>query len=561
MTAIKLVNSAGKIGIIKDIDPNLLVEDAWSDGANVRMQHGSVFSDPGYAVISFLNSAAVDFGGAVENMLGVTTATGAIAYILAVFNSVWVTMYGAQTDITRLSGAYNSIPYRKWSMTTIGGIPVINNGIDVPQAWLGLTPASPLIDLPNWNPQHRARVIRAFGSYLIGLDFTISGLRKPFDVRWSTTADPGTVPISWDIYDPTNVAGEFPLSSAGGFLIDSVPLGNRNIIYTQTTTWLMEQIGYPLIFSFQQLFNTVGCLSMDCAVAFQGKHFVVTQNDIIIHDGNRWESIVEGKLRKWIFDNIDKESLDNSFCVKNTRTKEIWFFFYVNLSGTVGPQYPNKVFIWNWETSTTTIQNYASGIRFSLPWISSAIDYSFSPITSFTPFSAVVGTFAAQTGNLVVPKEPESQKLIVSSSGFYQYLGYAGDLGLAPSAAANFGYPFSSIERQGIVIGAGDRVVMIKTVFPQLKADGTLTISFGSQYRSLEDPIIWKSRLFDPSKQDHISILWSGRYLAIKITPALYQGFTYAASAHNWQLDSIVIEVSDVGKFTGSPAPSTVVLS
>ena len=47
--AIVPVENVGETGIVKDINPWQLPPNVWSDGNNVRAEHGAIVKSPGYA--------------------------------------------------------------------------------------------------------------------------------------------------------------------------------------------------------------------------------------------------------------------------------------------------------------------------------------------------------------------------------------------------------------------------------------------------------------------------------------------------------------------------------
>ena len=89
-----------------------------------------------------------------------------------------------------------------------GGIPILNDGFDVPQAWIGAySTALKLVDLPNWPSGMRAEVLRNFGSYLVAFNITDplttsadGGHIFPHLVQWSNPAEPGTVPTMLGVW-------------------------------------------------------------------------------------------------------------------------------------------------------------------------------------------------------------------------------------------------------------------------------------------------------------------------------------------------------------------------
>lgn len=113
-------------------------------------------------------------------------------------------------------------------------------------------------------------------------------------MRWSGAADPDSLPSTWDYTDPTNDAGQIPLSDSPGAVIDALELGDSLIIYKQRATYQMSYIGGNDIFGFQKIFPTTGMLAARCGCAIDNYHFVVTTDDVIVHDrtfnsiGNRW---------------------------------------------------------------------------------------------------------------------------------------------------------------------------------------------------------------------------------------------------------------------------------
>ena len=49
--AIIPVDNLGQVGIVKDIAPFQLPPNAWSDGNNIRVEHGAIIKSPGYSSV------------------------------------------------------------------------------------------------------------------------------------------------------------------------------------------------------------------------------------------------------------------------------------------------------------------------------------------------------------------------------------------------------------------------------------------------------------------------------------------------------------------------------
>ena len=75
------------------------------------------------------------------------------------------------SDITRLSSAYAVTFTENWNGVVFGGIPIFNNGQDIPQMWIGAPAlALKLTNLTAWPATISAKIIRNFNSYLVAFN-------------------------------------------------------------------------------------------------------------------------------------------------------------------------------------------------------------------------------------------------------------------------------------------------------------------------------------------------------------------------------------------------------
>lgn len=326
-----------KNGVIKDIQPALLGS-AWSHGLNVHFDEGNARSahawvpvssteeDP-YAVWSIQRPTytVVVYAG-IENMFALT---GQVS-----------------TDITRQSAPYSGGSLQRWTATSFNGLVVFNNTLDPPQAWSPVDPSVRLVDLPNWPSGAVANVVRAFKNYLVALG--VSGEERL--VKWSHSAAVGQLPTSWDEADATKEAGEVILGGSSDALVDCLPLGGINVIYGQSSINLMSPAPLPFVFGFSEVSRQAGLLSVDCVTEFLGQHFVLSSDDVIVFSGSGIRSVAEGKIRKWLFREMDSQNYKLSRVVKNQRAREIWILFPES-----GTSLLTKAAVWNWAYDTWTI--------------------------------------------------------------------------------------------------------------------------------------------------------------------------------------------------------------
>lgn len=337
------INDVGAVGLIKDQPPHELVPEAWNFLNNVRIVEDSVARLGGYTQVFGTPTVQPHF------LVGVASLTGQL-WVYTSTSKAYVTDGVTHTNITR-SSAGNDVNYtagagQDWNSTFIGGILILNNGSDVPQYWATSSSAVRLADLTNWPSFLRARVVRSFGPYLMALNITASGVSQPHNVRWSHPADPGTIPSSWDITDPTVDAGSVDLPDIeSGIILDGLPLQGRFYVYKENSVWRFRGVGGRFIFEQDAFLETTGLLcSRALAVTGDGKrHIFASQDDIVLHDGNGMRSLLDKRLKRTLFGAIDVANYRTSFMMIYPLKNEAWFCY-----PETGNSFPNRAIIYNY---------------------------------------------------------------------------------------------------------------------------------------------------------------------------------------------------------------------
>ena len=348
------INQIGSPGIIYDVPAHSLGPTAWTDGSNIR------FGEDG--VESFLGDQPT-FSTASVSPLWIQffpPITGP-RWVYTTLTEAWCYQGSTHTEITRASGDYNAIATERWHSTMFNGIGILNNTIDVPQMWTDIDSTTALADLTNWTSTRRCKSLKSFKNFLVALYMTDSSVARPYRILWSDSADTGTVPGSWDSTDPTTDSREFDLAETSDYLVDQLALGDVNIIYKENSTWGMQYIGPPFYFRFWKILSKNGMLHRDCVVNVPFGHCVVTQDDIIVHSGaiEQSESIVDAKMRNWIFNTIDPDNFKNSFLLANPRSNEVLFFFPES-----GETYASIAVVWNYKYKSLGIRELSATIPF-----------------------------------------------------------------------------------------------------------------------------------------------------------------------------------------------------
>ena len=527
------VNNVGEVGIVKDINPWELPPNVWSDGNNVRAEHGAITKSPGYAevmatcpivplYITNLNTAADNYW--------IVAGTAAI-HVYKDSNDTWY-------NITRSSGAYNATAEENWTSTVLGGILVMANGYDDPQFW-ALTNGEPststlMADLSNWPADRECYSMRAFRSFLVALNINdssgASDVGYPRLVKWSTEAATQTVPSSWDETSATVDAGEYELADTRGAILDGLPLRDTFMIYKDDSIYSMTYVGTPFIFAFRQLSPSVGALTKNCVAEFDGGHFFFGNGDIYINDGQKVTSILPHKIRDYVFDFIDGDQYKKSFVVADYGNTEMWACFPTaeNTSNQC-----NKAVVWNWTNKAFTLRD--------IPNLSHIGYGSIADPNSFTTWAAATGiTWSAALGAWSQTWSTVENVLVMA--GLTDTKIYRNASGNQEDTTDMTSY----IERTGMSMGAQgqeDRtsVKRIKAIWPRMEVSGanTVNVYVGTQM-STEEGVTWTSAYtFNPDSQSKVSCRASGKLYGVKFE---------STGDFDWRLDGYDIELDDAGR-------------
>lgn len=335
------IDNIGEVGVIKDKPAHSLPINAWSNASNVR------FND-GYAEKALGYSSQLGTPTAAPYFLLPFQSSSLFYWIYMGLTSGYITEGTTHTDITRTAGAYLTSADEGWTGGILGGVPIISNGFDAPQMLFPVSPSNKLEALSNWPATAIAGVVKPFKNYLVALNMIEEGNHYPYVLRWSHPAAPGTVPSSWDYTDTTKDSGRRALSEGGGHLIDGGSLRDSFIIYREFSTWAMRYIGGRFIMETRQIFTSSGIFAKQCFAEFEGKHCVLTTDDLIVHDGVTQQSVLDSKYRDTLFAELNGATNNKrTYLAANYAKNEIWVCY-----PTGSDAFPTKALVWNYRHNT-----------------------------------------------------------------------------------------------------------------------------------------------------------------------------------------------------------------
>jgi hypothetical protein len=506
------VNATGQHGLIKDISPTELPDNAWSDGRNIRFRDETAALMDGQSAIYDPPSIQPYY------LLPVVNGANRLwAYpgLTAIYASDGTT----HTNISRVTGgAYAATADNRWNGGVLGGITILNNGVDIPQQWASSL-ASVCVGLSNW-PSATAKVVRPFKYYLVALGMNEGG--NVSDVRWSHPADPGTVPSSWSLTDPTKDCGQVNLAETSDSVVDCLPMRGANIIYKTHSCYTMQYVGGNDIFRFDKLSGETGMLTTDCAREFSGGHFLLTADDVVVNDGVGITSIINKRMRRALFNAIDTTYYNRSFVVHNPSKSEMWVCI-----PEVGQTSATLAYVWNVKENTWTVRN--------LPNVTFANAGMISLAASNT-WDADAGAWDDDASLWDQSDSFASQKKILMATASQRM--FAADYG---TTFAGTNIP-AYLEREGIHMGSPEIVKTITRIIPRINAiSGTqVFVRVGTQMQP-KDSVTWEAeKTFTVGSDIKVDSMATGRLFTVRFR---------SDTSRAWSLDGFEIDYQPVSGY------------
>jgi hypothetical protein len=515
------IPDAGKVGLNKDLSNHELPINAWTDARNVRFLNGYAWQMFGYGEV--FNTAQV----VPHHVMPVVIGT-ARYWLYASLEKIYAVTLAAGTAVhtnrTRQTAAvdvnYAATP-NSWTSTLIGGIPILNNGVDPPQAW-DLNLANRFVALPGWPANTTCKSMRGFRSFLVALNITEAGTNYPFMVRTSHPADPGSVPASWDYTDPTVDALRFDLAQGYDPIVDGFQLRDSLMVYKEASVWRIDFVGGQFVDQVTKVLGTSGALNRNCIVEVDGFQVVLTNSDVIAHDGQSPWSILDRQTRRWLFQNMDVDGVYRAFVFKNPFFNEVCIAF-----PSVGSNTCDKALVWNYVEKTVSIRD--------VPNIHHA---NFGPTDV-----GLLGNWAQDPApwqsDLTLWDSPDfvpsAARVLMGSDGPKLYM-------LDSSSSFDGAVPTVYLERRGLSFDAPERIKLVRGLRPRVVGNTGDTVKFrvGGQDDPWGEPTWSDEMVHTIGSTTANDCFVSGRYITIRWE----NGTAFSA-----RLDSIDIDVEMAGNW------------
>jgi hypothetical protein len=426
-----------------------------------------------------------------------------------------------QTDITNANNT-GGIGDR-WCGFVFNGVYVQNNGVDAPQFWGGSTGAN-LADLTAWPLNYKAGFLRPFKNYLVAGDVTRAGTRERGTILWSHIADPGTIPTSWDISDATKDAGDVSLSETNGTLIDALPLGDMNVIYKDDSLYYQQSIGSVQIFRFGRLPGDTGLLARGCVVSIPPGHVYLTPGfDVVLHNGQGPQSIIDGKMRTWLRNNLNAAMASRSFLAANPSTNEVLVCFPSDAF-----EVCTKALVWNWKDNTFGIRELSN------------VTYG---STGQVTLASSTDTWAGDTETWAEDSSTWGESDYAPNTPRLIFTRTTPGLAMFDATGKDFGVDFTAtMERTGLHFDAPTQVKLCRGVRPVIDGPmgATVYVQIGAAMFPDQAPVWQTASAFTIGTDIETFAFASGRFLSIRF---------YSTANLPWRIRSCQMDVIAQGGY------------
>ena len=415
-----------------------------------------------------------------------------------------------------------------WTGGELNGIPVVSHpALTTPLFW-DRDPAGQFEPLPGWVDGEKCLAMRPYKFHLIAMGIDRgAGAGFTEEVVWSSAADPGTVPQEW-LPSASNEAGSTTLGWTQGTIIDGAVLRDSFYIYKETSCYRLTYVGGAEVMLTELVLPDTGMLTRNCIAELNNRHIVLTDDDVIIHDGHIVESVADERTRNKIFNTIDPINFRNSFVVADDPEKEIWICYpeVGAVHPTIAAVYQVRRNVWGFRELTAMPSHIGTGKAEvadpNISWDGNTQTWDTDEL-SWDSSGVTVGAY-----DLI-------------EAGFDQSRLYLTDTGDTDDGAA----VLASVAKERWDVGEPGRVKFLKAVWISARglAGSVIRVRVAGTFNPQEDPSYgpYQDFVIDSDEAAKVDVAALGKYLSIE--------FSSITTAPVWQLPSFQLEIEMGGLF------------
>lgn len=313
--------------------------------------------DNSYLPFPNLTTYSDSIGGVCKGAIIARDNSGNYYNYVADTSALYVSTGLSWSNVTRLSGSYNTPSEDAWEFVQFGNrvFGVNGSNADLPQT-ISLGAAN-FVDL---SAAPRAKHIATIRDFVVVGNISATAV-SPQMVRWCAINNPD----SWTP-DAATMADFQDLPGDGGWVQKIVGSEyGSGAVFQERAIYRMTFVGSPLVFQFDRVHNNIGVYAPQSVVSYRNFIFFLAEEGFYMFDGTNVHPIGNGKVDKTFFADLDISNVHRVQAISDA-TRKIVIWAYPG-NGNIGGN-PNKLLIYNW-----VYQRWSIIEDVNIEWLLSAI--------------------------------------------------------------------------------------------------------------------------------------------------------------------------------------------
>lgn len=303
------------LGFLPDVDP--ATPGAITAASNVIPYANGFRGSPTPVAVSGVPVLAAE----CRNAVVATKLDGTRRIIAGTASKLYELSGGVWVDVSR-AGSYTLGADDRWDAVQFGNATLTCNKSTTIQRSNGSGAFADIATAP------KAAVMEVASNFVLAFN-TDDGTYGDQSDRWRCCALGDET--DWTV-SLTTQANTGRLVSTPGAITAAKALGGQVAVYKDRSVYLGTYVGTPAVWDFELVPGDVGCVGPDAVTDIGSAHIFVARGDIMIFDGTRPQSIAEGAVRQWFFNNVSQQYLYKTIVVHDKQANTVWIYYPSNQS-------------------------------------------------------------------------------------------------------------------------------------------------------------------------------------------------------------------------------------